>query len=337
MLPVAPNTPTSTLPPAEPRSDTAGRALVAHVPTAAPDARVSETLAGLRGKHFGSAALVCLIDDERQLLGTVSLQALLTADPDTPLRAVANTDPPRVHVDADQERVAHLALRTGESTIVVVSASNKLLGVVPASSLMRVLYREHEEDLHKLAGIAREDSIALGALEAPPRRRARDRLPWLLVGLVGSALATWVTSRFEATLHAKVAVSFFIPGLVYLADAVGTQTEAIVVRGLAHEEHRVRAGRLLRGEIVTGLLIGAVLAALVFPAVWLAFGDMRLGAAVAISLFIAAVVATTVGMVFPWALHRRGIDPAFGSGPLATVVQDVLSLAVYLVVVRLLL
>ena len=83
--------------------------------------------------------------------------------------------------------------------------------------------------------------------------------------------------------------------------------------------------------------IGAVLSLLVLPTVWLAFGDVHLAAAVAISLFIAAVMATSIGFMLPWILHRRGIDPAFGSGPLATVLQDVLSLAVYLGIVRLLL
>ncbi len=209
--------------------------------------------------------------------------------------------------------------------------------MVPPAALLRILYREHESDVHLLAGVAREAEMAAGALEAPARRRARDRLPWLLVGLAGSAVATWVTSKFQATLSAQIAVTFFIPAIVYLADAVGTQTEAIVVRGLSHSEHRTNAWRLLFGELKTGVLIGSVLAALVLPAVWISFSDLRLALAVAISLFVAATLATGIGLGLPWLLHRRGVDPAFGSGPLATVVQDVLSLVVYLLVVTALL
>jgi magnesium transporter len=37
-------------------------------------------------------------------------------------------------------------------------------------------------------------------------------------------------------------------------------------------------------------------------------------------------------MALPWALHRLGIDPAFGSGPLATVIQDLLSIMIYLAI-----
>jgi len=66
--------------------------------------------------------------------------------------------------------------------------------------------------------------------------------------------------------------------------------------------------------------------ALSFPATWAIFGDARLAAAVSIALLAAGTVATTIGLLLPWALARLGRDPAFGSGPIATIVQDVLSL-----------
>jgi magnesium transporter len=318
-------------------TETAASSLMVNVPTVRADERAGDVVLALKHHKFSSATLLCFVDGERTLLGTVRSDALLAAEATATMLSIADTDPPRVLPDANQEQMAHLALRRKVSDIVVVTPERRFVGVVPALALMRVLYREHAEDMHKLAGIVREDRLAEGALTAPPRMRARDRLPWLLVGLVGSAIATWVTSRFEATLAAKVTVSFFIPGLVYLADAVGTQTEAIVIRGLAHEEHRLSARKLIGGELTTGLLIGALLAGLVFPAVWLAFSDLRLAIAVAFSLAVAAMAATTIGFLLPWLLHRRGIDPAFGSGPLATVLQDVLTLVVYLSVVRLLL
>jgi hypothetical protein len=72
-------------------------------------------------------------------------------------------------------------------------------------------------------------------------------------------------------------------------------------------------------------------------AVWWVFGDPRLALAVAGALAAAGTIATGVGFLLPWVFHRAGLDPALGSGPVATVVQDVLSLAVYLGLVRLLL
>jgi magnesium transporter len=212
----------------------------------------------------------------------------------------------------------------------VVDAQGRALGVMPSRALLQVLRREHVEDLHRLAGIGREAAQARHAIEDPPLRRVRHRLPWLVVGLAGSALATAAMAAFESTLSATIAVAFFVPAIVYLADAIGTQSEAIAVRGLSLSHAPMRA--LVWGEMRTGLLIGAALGALAWLAVWLVFGDLRLASTVALSLAVAGTVATTIGLTLPWLLARLGRDPAFGSGPIATIVQDVLSLAVYFLI-----
>jgi magnesium transporter len=93
--------------------------------------------------------------------------------------------------------------------------------------------------------------------------------------------------------------------------------------------------RLLGGELRTGLLLGAVLGVASFFPVWIVFGELRLAAAVATAILAAGTIAAGLGLALPWWIARTGRDPAFGSGPLATVIQDVLSLLVYLGVVRL--
>jgi magnesium transporter len=189
--------------------------------------------------------------------------------------------------------------------------------------------------MHRFTGIRREQNNARGAIEAPPTRRVRDRLPWLLVGLFGSMLATWVMTRFEQALHARIEIAFFIPGIVYLADAIGTQTEAIAVRGLSLSHQPIR--HLISGELRTGLLMGAIVGLLALPAVWLIFGDQNLAIAVSLALLVAGGAATSIGLLLPWLLSRLGRDPAFGSGPVATILQDVLSLLIYFLIVTLLL
>jgi magnesium transporter len=91
----------------------------------------------------------------------------------------------------------------------------------------------------------------------------------------------------------------------------------------------LRLSRLLTGEVATGSMIGAMLGAIALPLAYIGFGDVRLALAVALAIFVAGSLATLCGLLFPWLLWRAGLDPAFGSGPVATVVQDVLSLLVY--------
>ena len=124
-------------------------------------------------------------------------------------------------------------------------------------------------------------------------------------------------------------IAFFMPGIVYLADAVGTQTEALVIRGLSVG---VPIGDLLRREILTGLAIGIALALVFFPIGLWRWNSAEMVWAVSLSILAACATANLIAMALPLILHRLGVDPAFGSGPLATVIQDLLSIVIYLAI-----
>jgi magnesium transporter len=313
--------------------ETAAHYVVGGAPKAEPGQTAAQVLKSLRRHHHESLDILCVVDPDEALVGIVPIARLLALSPETAVGEAMEASYPRVPPDMDQERVASLALHHGLTSIPVVDHGGRLLGVVPPAALLRILRREHVEDIHRLAGISRETHRAREAIELPPIRRARHRLPWLVVGMMGSMLATLVMAGFEQALAANLAIAFFIPGLVYLADAIGTQSEAVAVRGLSLSHTRL--GRLVGGEMRTGLIIGLVLGAITIPAVWIAFGDGRLAIAVALALFFAGGVASTIGLLLPWVLGRLGSDPAYGSGPLATIIQDVLSLVVYFTVVQL--
>jgi magnesium transporter len=319
------------VPPGSEAGESAGWHLARAVPEFASGTTAGAARAALAGRVFDCVDLVFVTDPERRVIGVLPIGRVLALAAETTLQAAMLREFPAVHGAADQEHAASAALEHGLTAIPVLDAAGRLAGVVPAAALLEILRREHVEDLHRLAGIARESELARDAIEAPPVRRMRHRLPWLLVGLAGSVAAAAVMAHFEGVLAANLAVAFFVPGIVYLADAIGTQTETIAVRALSLS--RVRFGPLLAGEIRTGLLIGAVLGVATFAGVWLGMRDLRLAAAVAIALFVAGGLATAIGLLLPVALHRLGRDPAYGSGPLATIIQDVLSLAVYFLTV----
>jgi magnesium transporter len=313
------------------RLESAAHHLVETAPTAAATDTVAEALRRLGSEHAADAANVYVVDPRHQLVGVVPIGELLRQPSNRPLGEIMGQPPPAVGLETDQERVANVALRHHVTAVPVADSAGRFLGVVPAQALLQILRHEHVEDLHRMAGIRREGLQARHALEATPVRRARDRLPWLLVGLAGSMVATAVVDGFEHTLQAQLAVAFFMPGLVYLTDAIGTQCEAITVRGLSTTHQP--AGKLLWGELRTGLLLGAVLGALVFAGVLAAYQNVRLALAVGGTVVTAGLTACTVGVGLPWLLNRLGRDPAFGSGPLGTIIQDVLTLLIYFLAV----
>jgi len=314
------------------RHETVGAHLVASVGRWRSDETVAVTLARLTADKPECIEIICVTDGSERLVGALPIGRLFALDGAANLSEAMDPAFPRIGPAADQETAASLALHHRVDALPVVDSEGKLLGVMPSQALLQALRREHVEDLHLLAGIRREAVQARHAIDDPPMRSARHRLPWLLVGLAGGALATAVMAGFEATLQKTVAVAFFIPGLVYLADAVGTQSEAIAVRGLSLTRSGI--GHLLASELRTGMLIGGALGLIAYLPILLAFGDAWLAAAVSISIFFASSAAAAIGLGLPWLLARRGLDPAYGSGPVATVIQDILSILVYFAVLR---
>jgi magnesium transporter len=312
--------------------ETVGGHVVASVLHARPGERAGEVLQRLAKEKPTSVELVLMVDAHGRLLGAAPLGRVVALESGAPIDKAVERDFPRVRPNTDQERAASLALHHGIDALPVVDGEGCVLGVMPSQALLQVLRREHVEDLHVLAGIQRETARARHAIEDPPLRRMRHRLPWLLVGFAGSALATAAMAGFESTFSRHLAVAFFVPGIVYLADAIGTQSEAIAVRGLSLTHAGI--GHLLIGEVRTGMLVGGCLGLISFLPIWLIFGDTWLAGAVATAIFAAGTVAAGLGLLLPWWLAKSGRDPALGSGPLATVIQDIVSLLVYFAVVH---
>jgi magnesium transporter len=299
------------------------------VPIATPGATAADVRASLTGREFQSASDVAVCEGEL-LVGLLSIERLLATPDDIPVSAIMDPDPPTVHSETDQEVAAWKAVEHGESSLAVVDREGRFVGLVPPRRLLAVLLREHEEDIARVAGFLRGTQAARAASEESIPRRFWHKLPWLIVGLAGAILAADIVGAFEGELEKNVTLAFFIPGVVYLADAVGTQTEALVIRGLSHG---VSVRHVMRKEMITGVLVGMALGFAFLPfGIW-RWGDEDVAIAVSISLLAACSVATMVAMALPALFQRLGRDPAFGSGPLATVIQDLLSIVIYFAIV----
>lgn len=284
-------------------------------------------------RRYESASHIVVCDGPA-FLGMVRIEDLLAAPPDATLGELMASDAPAVAPGIDQEIAAWLAVRRGWSALAVVDADRRFIGLIPPERLLGVLLAEHEEDLTRLGGFVKQTAQARTSSMEPVERRFRHRMPWLLIGLGGALLAAEFVGWFEEHIQQQVMLAFFIPSIVYLADAVGTQTETVVVRGLSVG---VAMRRMLRRELLVGLAIGLVLAALAGPLVWWRWGDADIALCVGLALFAACSTATVMAMALPGLLGSFGLDPAFGSGPLATVIQDLLSILLYFAIAALVL
>jgi magnesium transporter len=319
--------------PGAPATEVAARHLVRGIPRVPPDAAVDDVVAELRGQAFDCADTVFVVDPEERLIGIVRINELLSGGG----RVIADILEPEheaVGLDADQEHIASLAIRLNMIAVPVVDGDGRLVGAVPPEALFRILRDEHIEDLQKLAGITPHEHGPAAAEGASLFNRFSRRLPWLAFGLIASSLITVVMVSFEAALASNVAVAFFVPALVYIAGAIGTQAVSVSVRSLSLGT--VRIGILLRDELAIGVSIGAALGAIAAAAVMIVFGDTALAAAVGLAVLAGGSVSAIVGFGLPWVFQKAGSDPALGSGPICTIIQDVTSLSIYFALVTLL-
>jgi len=311
--------------------ETAAFHMVTSIPKATADTPVAVVVEELRGHRFDCADCIFVTDGERHLVGIVRINDLLAAPPEEKVGNIVEEQHGTAQLDDDQEHIALLAMEKDMIAVPVLGGSGRLVGAVPADALLDILRHEHMEDLQRLAGIQRHTDGAVEALRAPIHDRVRRRLPWLVVGLAASTLATAVVAVFEDTLNANVTVAFFVPALVYIAGAIGTQAVSVAVRALSVVE--VGLVRLVRDELIIGLVIGLAMGVLSGLPVYLFFGDGPLAVTLGLAVLAAGTVSAVVGFGLPWAFQRFGFDPALGSGPVCTIIQDVASLAIYFALV----
>lgn len=303
------------------------------VPQAHGDSTVADALELLRSRTWAEAGHVYVVDNASRLVGQVPIERLLTAPADFRLDALRGDPPLIVRAGDNAETVALLAVERHDADVAVLDEPGRFMGAIPIGRLLALLHEEHVDDILRMGGLA-------AFHPAPPEmggiaQIVRARVPWLLIGLVGGFLAGGIAALFEAPLKDNITLAFFLPLVVYMADAVGTQTETILVRALAYG--RVPLGTQLLREGTVGLFIGSIVG--LSAGAWLlAWGGTRSVAfTLTVTLALTAMIATLVASLLPIGLSRAGIDPALASGPVATVVQDILSVAVYLGIATLIL
>ncbi|TSC86870.1 MAG: hypothetical protein G01um10147_745 [Microgenomates group bacterium Gr01-1014_7] len=158
----------------------------------------------------------------------------------------------------------------------------------------------------------------------------RERIPWLILGLCGGILATFIVSRFENILSRNISLAFFLPVIVYMSDAIGTQTENVYVRNLA--KFKDNFFKYLFKEMLVGICFGLIFGLLLglFVKIWL--GSDYVALTVATAMFIDGSLAPVVALIVPELLFKEHTDPALGAGPFTTIIQNLISLSVYLIV-----
>lgn len=272
---------------------------------------------------------IYVVDKKRKLLGIFSIKEIFRRSEETVVEEIMEKEIIKVRPHTDQERVAILALKNNLKAIPVVDREGKFLGIVPSDIILNILHSENVEDFLKAAGI---HSPLQKVLKGSPLFLAKIRLPWLILGLLGGILAAYIIDFFEAPLKSHFVLAAFIPLMLYLASAAGTQTETLFIRSLVLNS-RIDIKKYLFREIKTAFLIALGLGILLsLISVFWFNSPYFIGIILGTSLFFTVLAAILVGIFVPWVLQEFKKDPAIGTGPFATIIRDILSLVIYFVI-----
>jgi magnesium transporter len=270
-----------------------------------------------------------VINKNDELVGVVSLRALLIGMSDATVAEIMKHKVAAVHSDTDREQVAREFDRYGYEMLPVVDASNRLLGIITVDDVIDIIEEEQTEDVQKTVGAGAGEAVYSGVGE-----KLKGRMPWLIVSAIMMLPATYVVLGFESMIKEVALLAVFMPLIAALAGNAGHQALAVTLRGIVLDEVRPdRIFPLMRRELIVGLVTGITIGGSVAILLWL-FGDgelaSRLGVIFACAMVVSMGVGTFTGAAIPLVMKRLGADPAQASAIFLIMITDAVAFSTLL-------
>lgn len=307
-------------------AETAGGMMEPQVTSIAIDLTAHEAIALLHRAPRQTLYYLYVTDRDGRLVGILQMRDLLLAQPTDPISSLISHEVVTVPATMDREEVTTLMRQRHFLALPVVDGDGRLLGVVRHDRALDTAQQEAFEDLQKLVG-AGGDERAL----SPVSLVVRKRLPWLYVNLLTAFLASSVVGLFEDTLAAMTALAVLLPIVSGQGGNSGSQTLAIVIRGLALREIVPgSAPRLLLKELGAAIINGVAIALVAAGAVYLWSRSPGISIVIGLAMVVNMAIAGFAGAAIPLALRRLGRDPAQSSSIFLTTVTDTVGFACFL-------
>lgn len=268
-----------------------------------------------------------VVDRDQRLLGVVGLRDLVVARPNATMESIMDRDLISVPVGIDQEEVARIMTRYDLAAVPVVNEANKLVGVITYDDVADVIEEEATEDIYRLANVSDSDLQVWSPIPYAVQRR----LPWLYLNMFTAFLAAWVISRFEATIAQVAVLAVFQSVVAGQGGNAGTQTLAIMVRGIALGEIEFKeVWRAIAREAAIGVVHGIAVGIAVAIGAYLWRGIPVLGLIIGLAMIGNMIAAGVAGTVVPLTLKALRLDPALASAVIVTTVTDCVGFGLFL-------
>ena len=269
---------------------------------------------------------IIVVDRYNHYLGTLSVTALLCADPEKTVSESMDNDYISINANTLANEVTNIFEDRDLVSAPVVDKNNILLGRITIDDVVDVIREESEHTVLNMAGLTDEEDIF-----APVLPSTRRRAIWLGINLLTALIASGVISLFQETIEQVVALAVLMPIVASMGGIAGSQTLTLVIRGIALGNiSSTNSKSLLVKEISVGLLNSLLWACVigVLSSYW--FNNYLIGVVIGIAMIANLGFAALSGVVIPIMLKRIGIDPALGGGVILTTITDVIGFSSFL-------
>ncbi len=307
---------------------TAGAIMASEYATLTPQLTAFDAIQRLRHEAPDKETIyqAYVIDDERRLLGTVSLRDLIIAPTSARVADLMVEDVIFSQVADRQEDVANKISKYDLIALPIVDHANRLVGIVTYDDAMDVAEEEATEDFHRVGTIGKLDG---SVRDAGIPLLYRKRVFWLVALVFGNLLSAASIAHYEDTIASYIVLVFFLPLLIASAGNAGAQASTLMVRALATGDVELRDwGRMLGREFGVAGLLGLTMA-IIISTIGAARGGSEIAAVVGVTMVSVVIIGSVLGMSLPFLLSRFKLDPATASVPLVTSIADVTGVLIY--------
>lgn len=269
-----------------------------------------------------------VVDNNRRLIGLVSLRKLVTSDRNLKLEDIMEEDIIFLNTNDDQELVSEMFQKYGFIAMPVVDKTNRLVGIITIDDVIEVMEEEDTEDFQMMAAIRPNDN---DYLETNAINLAKDRIPWLLILMFSATLTGLIINSYLGLLGQFAVLSTLMPMLTDTGGNAASQSSTLVIRGLAtgHVKEGDTPKIFLKEFFVSGIISVVLVLILLFRVFVIQREGIDVALTISLTLVFTIFSSNIIGGVLPIAAKKLNMDPAIMAVPFITTIVDACSLLIY--------
>lgn len=309
--------------------DSAGSLMTIEYEDVYMDMTVQDAFDRIRKTGMGKETvyIVYVLDNERHLVGLVSVRKLLLSDPEAKISDIMERKVVTINTHLDKEDVARMFDKYDYIAMPVVDSENRMVGIITIDDALDVMSEENEEDFEIMAAMSpSEDSY----FKTSVWDHTKHRIVWLLVLMLSATITGTILTHYENAFASVPILVSFIPMIMDTGGNCGSQSSTMIIRGLATGEIELRdVLKVWFKEARIALLVGVILALVNGARIMLMYDNPLLAAVTGVTLVFTVILAKSLGCLLPMAAKKLKLDPAIMASPLITTVVDTCSMLIY--------